>query len=61
MRRVVRRKAVQSRDFGRGGVRELWDLLTYIIKIKKEHYVVLKNTFHKGELGFWFETSLNDI
>jgi len=60
MPRVVRRKAVQSRDFGRGGVRELWDLLTYIIKIKK-HYVVLKNTFHKGELGFWFETSLNDI
>ena len=35
MPRVVRRKAVQSRDFGRGGVRELWDLLTYIIKIKK--------------------------
>ena len=61
MPRVVRRKAVQSRDFGRGGVCELWDLLTYIIKIKKEHYVVLKNTFHKGELGFWFERSLNDI
>ena len=41
MPRVVRRKAVQSRDFWRGGVRELWDLLTYIIEIKKEHYVVL--------------------
>ena len=60
MPRVVRRKAVQSQDFGRGGVRELWDLLTYIIKIKKTLYCA-KNTFHKGELGFWFETSLSDI
>ena len=61
MPRVVRRKAVQSQDFGRGGMRNLWDLLTYIIKIKQEHCVVRKNTFHKGELGFWFETSMNDI
>jgi hypothetical protein len=61
MPRVVMREEVQSRDFGRGGLHELWDLGTFITKITKKYPICCAKKILRAELGFWFQTSMNDI